>query len=117
MARSFSLILPLRGSAFTIRNSFDELVDWIVLQGPELINLRLDRALRRSPPGKVITESDLFSEWDLFGASDVVEPYSSRSNRDQISASCGCVALRKCVPNGALICTNYNLAKLVARAA
>lgn len=43
----------------------DELIDWIHRQGPELINPRPERALRCSPPGKVITESDLFSDWEL----------------------------------------------------
>lgn len=43
----------------------EELIDWIIRQGPELINPRPERALRRCPPGKVVTESELFSEWEL----------------------------------------------------
>lgn len=42
-----------------------ELIDWIARQGPELINPRPERALRRGSPGKIVTESELFSEWEL----------------------------------------------------
>lgn len=43
----------------------DGLIDWAMRQGPELHNPRPQRALQRARPGQAVTESELFSDWEL----------------------------------------------------
>jgi DNA-binding CsgD family transcriptional regulator len=43
----------------------DELLDWVQRQGAALHNPRPERALARARPGQAVTESDLFTDWEL----------------------------------------------------